>query len=136
MTKILTLGYFDLFHIGHLNLLKKAKQQGDFLVVGVGASCVCKDIKGKTPVMSMEDRLRIVQSIKWVDLAIGFEGAEEEEKLILAIEPDIICRGDDDKNKPIIKAAKKMGIKIVYFPYTQNISSTIMGREYGFNNRT
>jgi glycerol-3-phosphate cytidylyltransferase len=121
--KVLTLGIFDLFHFGHRKFLIKAAELGD-LIVGVASDDGTFKAKSVWPVNNLEKRLRLLNSKSYVYMAIGFEGAEDEAKLLDIIQPDIVCRGDDSKDKPIIKEAEKRGIKIVYLPYTKEISST------------
>lgn len=118
----------DLFHIGHLNLLKRAKALGDTLVVGI-ASDYAIDVeptKRFKSVFSSEERLRIIQSIKEVDFAFVYAENKDLEKSIQIIKPNVICRGDDWEDFPGRKQAEKQRIKIVYLPYTDGISSTIL----------
>lgn len=65
-----TTGVFDLFHIGHLNLLKKARAKCDYLIVGVTTDSLCKKIKGKKPIIPFKERIKIISSIKYVNKAI------------------------------------------------------------------
>jgi len=125
--KILTLGVFDLLHSGHLNLFKKASKLGQ-LIVAIPTSSGAKEAKRKEPVMSFEERFRVVNALKYVYMAVGFEGNEEAEKIVELIRPDIICRGDDWKDFPGSKTARRLKIKIIYFPYTKGISTTKIKR--------
>lgn len=121
-----TTGVYDLFHIGHLNLLKNAKGMCDKLVVGVTVDELVT-YKGKTAMIPFEDRIEIVRSIKYVDAAVP---QYDMDKLTACkkIGASILFVGDDwygtEKWKEYEKAFAEEGIKIVYFPYTKGISST------------
>lgn len=124
-----TTGVFDLFHVGHLNILKRAKEQCDFLVVGVSTDELVQEYKNKTPIIPFEERKQIVEAIKYVDKVIPqtsmnkFE-AWEKEKF------DVIFHGDDWKNSELYKEnerrLKEVGVEFVYFSYTKGTSSTIL----------
>ena len=123
-----TTGVYDLFHIGHLNMLRDAKSLCDKLIVGVSTDEVVK-YKHKKSVIPFNERIRIVRSIKYVDAAIQ----QNDRNKILAwkkIKFDILFVGDDwygeKKWKEFEKTLKKKNIKIIYFPYTKGTSSTIL----------
>jgi len=129
MKKVITFMVGDLFHIGHLNMLQNAKKLGDYLIVGIPTSWTIKEhIKGKTPIFSAEERLRIVQALEIVDFAFIYTDNDSLDESIRLLKPDIICRGDDNKNFFGKKASEEIGCEIVYFPYTQGISSTEIRR--------
>lgn len=121
-----TCGVYDLFHIGHLNLLKNAKGMCDKLVVGVTVDELVT-YKGKYAMIPFEDRIEIVRSCKYVDAAIP---QYDMDKLTACkkLGASILFVGDDWYNTPKWKDYEtefsKEGIKIVYFPYTKGISST------------
>ncbi|MBQ9950451.1 MAG: adenylyltransferase/cytidyltransferase family protein [Clostridia bacterium] len=121
-----TAGVYDLFHIGHLNLLKNAKGMCDKLIVGVTTDDLVR-YKGKTPVIPYEDRAEIVRSIKFVDAVVP---QEDMDKLTMCkkLGAQILFVGDDwygtDKWKAYEEEFAKEGIRIVYFPYTKGVSST------------
>lgn len=125
---VFTAGCFDLIHVGHLNLLKRAKALGDTLIVGIPSDYAIEIEPKKTrpPFISAEDRLRMVQALDCVDFAFIYAENKDLEKSIELLKPDIICRGDDWHDYPGKKMADKMGIKTVYLPYTQGISSSII----------
>lgn len=121
-----TAGVYDLFHIGHLNLLKNAKGMCDKLIVGVTTDELVR-YKGKTPVIPYVDRAEIVRSIKFVDAVVP---QEDMDKLTMCkkLGAQILFVGDDwygtDKWKAYEEEFAKEGIRIVYFPYTKGVSST------------
>ena len=121
-----TTGVYDLFHIGHLNLLKNAKGMCDKLVVGVTVDELVK-YKGKEALIPYEDRAEIVRSIKYVDAVVPQTNMD---KLAMCkkLGATFMFVGDDwyntEKWNNYEKEFKKEGIKIIYFPYTQGISST------------
>lgn len=121
-----TAGVYDLFHIGHLNLLKNAKGMCDKLIVGVTTDELV-EYKGKRSFIQFEDRIEIVRSIKYVDAAVPQYNMDKL-TMCLKIGAKIMFVGDDwygtDKWQQYEKEFADHGIKIVYFPYTKNISST------------
>jgi len=125
-----TAGVYDLFHIGHLNLLKNAKGMCDKLVVGVTVDELVT-YKGKHAIIPFEDRIEIIRSIKYVDAAIP---QQDMDKLGMCkkLGAQLLFVGDDwygtDKWRTYEKEFEQEGIRIVYFPYTQGISSTVIER--------
>ena len=123
-----TTGIFDLFHIGHLNLLKNAKSMCDKLIVGVTTDELVS-YKHKKAVIPFEERIEIVRSIKWVDAAVPQESMD---KIVMwdKLKFDIMFVGDDwhntEKWKQFEHQFCEVGVKIIYFPYTQGTSSTII----------
>ncbi len=123
-----TSGVFDLFHIGHLNLLRNAKSMCDKLIVGVSVDELVK-YKNKKAVIPFQERLEIVQSSKYVDAAIPQYDMDKFamwEKLKF----DVMFVGDDwyasKKWRELDEKFKEVGVRIVYFPYTQGTSSTLL----------
>ena len=123
-----TAGVYDLFHIGHLNLLKNAKGMCDKLVVGVTTDDLVS-YKGKQALIPFDERIEIVRNIKYVDAAIP---QYDMDKLTACkkLGASILFVGDDwyntEKWNKYEEEFKKEGIKIIYFPYTKGISSTIL----------
>ena len=121
-----TAGVYDLFHVGHLNLLKNAKGMCDKLVVGVTTDELVS-YKGKQAMIPFEDRIEIVRSIRYVDAAVP---QYDMDKLTACkkLGATILFVGDDwygtEKWKKYEEDFAKEGIRIVYFPYTKGISST------------
>lgn len=121
-----TTGVYDLFHIGHLNLLKNAKGMCDYLVVGVTVDELVA-YKGKQAMIPFEDRIEIVRSCKYVDAAVP---QYDMDKLTACkkLGAKFLFVGDDwygtEKWLKYEEEFAKEGIKIVYFPYTKGVSST------------
>jgi len=123
-----TTGVFDLFHVGHLNLLKTAKSLCDKLIVGVTVDELVK-YKNKTPVIPFEERLRIVDSIKYVDSAIPQYNMDKIETC-KKLKATILFVGDDwfdtAKWKDYENEFDKVGGEIIYIPYTTGTSSSLI----------
>ena len=124
-----TTGVFDMFHIGHLNILKRAKEQCDFLIVGVSTDDLVQSYKNKTPIIPYDERAAIVEAIKYVDKVVPQENRDK----IAAFEKiqfNKMFVGDDWKGKPLFVEVEKYlnehGAEVVYFPYTKGTSSTIL----------
>jgi glycerol-3-phosphate cytidylyltransferase len=128
-----TAGVYDLFHIGHLNLLKNAKGMCDKLVVGVTTDDLVT-YKGKRALIPFEDRIEIVRSIKYVDAAVP---QYDMDKLTACkkLGAQILFVGDDwygtEKWADYEKEFNENGIRIVYFPYTKGVSSSIISKTLG-----
>ena len=124
-----TTGVFDMFHIGHLNILRRAKEQCDYLIVGVSTDELVKEYKNKTPIIPFEERAEIVQSIDCVDRVIAQENRDKYEAW-RELKFDVMFVGDEWKGKPLFmkleEEFKKVGVDVVYFPYTKDTSSTIL----------
>ena len=124
-----TTGVFDMFHIGHLNILRRAKEQCEYLIVGVSTDELVKEYKNKTPIIPFEERAEIVQSIDCVDRVIAQENRDKYEAW-RELKFDVMFVGDDWRGKPLFMKVeeefKKVGVDVVYFPYTKNTSSTIL----------
>lgn len=123
-----TSGVYDLFHIGHLNLLRNAKGLCDRLIVGVTVDELVS-YKHKHAVIPFEERIEIVRNIKCVDAVIPQEDLDKY-KMWEKLHFDVLFVGDDWFNSPKWKALerkfKKVGVRIVYFPYTKRTSSTLI----------
>ena len=121
-----TAGVYDLFHLGHLNLLKNAKGLCDKLIVGVTVDDLV-EYKGKRALIPFEDRIEIVRSIKYVDAAVP---QYDMDKLTMCkkLGASVLFVGDDwygtEKWEKYERSFAQYGIKIIYFPYTKGISST------------
>lgn len=121
-------GCFDLFHIGHLNVLQLAKAQCDLLIAGVATDQWSVRVKGKVPVVPLAERLDIVSSICHVDLAVEENADKLEMWRVLRF--DVIFKGDDwfntEKGARLEQDMSSVGVDVVYFPYTAHTSSTLL----------
>jgi glycerol-3-phosphate cytidylyltransferase len=133
MSKIIgyTTGVFDLFHIGHLNILKRAKEQCDYLIVGVSTDELVQSYKNKVPVIPFKERLAIVEAIKYVDEVV----AQETRDKVAAWKChnfNVMFVGDDWRGNELFLETEKIlnenNIRIVYFPYTHGTSSTLINK--------
>lgn len=125
-----TSGVYDLFHIGHLNLLKNAKGLCDKLIVGVTVDELVK-YKNKKAVIPFEERIEIVKNIKYVDAAIPQENLNKFE-MWKKLKFDILFVGDDwyqsDSWQDLEEKFKSVNVRVVYFPYTKTTSSTLINK--------
>lgn len=124
-----TTGVYDMFHIGHLNIIKRAKEQCDYLIVGVSTDELVQKDKNKTPIIPFVDRIAIVESIKYVDKVVPQEdknkfGAWEKYHF------NKMFVGSDWKGSDVWNIFEKqfapLGVEIVYLNHTDGISSTIL----------
>jgi glycerol-3-phosphate cytidylyltransferase len=122
---VLTYGTFDMFHIGHLNLLNRLKSLGDKLIVAVSTD-EFNSIKGKKTLIPFEQRALIVQNIKCVDMVISEENWEQKIDDIKKYNVDIFAIGDDWQGKFDFL---KDYCEVIYLPRTQNISTTELKKE-------
>lgn len=126
-----TTGVFDLFHIGHLNILKRAKAQCDYLIVGVTTDEEVERVKNKVPVICYDERKKIVESIKYVDQVVPEDNVDKI-KSWEELDFDVIFKGSDWKGSVQWNTYEDFfnprGVEVVYFPYTSGTSSTKMRR--------
>ena len=125
-----TCGVFDVFHVGHLNLLERCKDMCDILIVGVCDDRYVREIKNKEPVYEEEQRMRILIALKVVDEAVLVDINTTNDKMI-ALEKfhfDVLFSGDDWKGSERYKRTEEQfaeqGVSIEYLPYTKGISTT------------
>ena len=122
-------GSFDMFHIGHLNILKNAKSICEYLIVGVNSDDFMYSYKHKHPVIPEEERLEIIKSIKYVDEANIVNNRDKLEALE-KFHFNALIMGDDYKGTEFYNKVEKQlenkNVDIVYFPYTKTTSSTIV----------
>lgn len=124
-------GAFDLFHIGHLNILKHAKSQCDYLIAGVVSDEMLLETKGISPVIPLAERLEIVRNIRFVDEARA-EVVPDKLETWRDVGFDVFFKGDDwrgtEKGLRLEREFAVVGVEVVYFPYTMNTSSTTLRR--------
>lgn len=119
-TRMYTSGCFDIFHFGHLNILAKSKELCDYLIVGVSTDELILKEKGKLPVIPFEERMKVVQAIGLVDEVIP-QTDKNKQRIVDNHRIDAISVGDDWKGR-----YPKVTCAMEYFPYTANVSSTIL----------
>ena len=127
MVIVYTTGVYDMFHIGHLNVIRKAKEQCDYLIVGVSTDELVQKEKGKTPVIPFNERVDIVSALKYVDEVVP----QIDKNKFSAWEKyhfNKMFVGSDWKGSPqwneFERQFKPYGVEIVYLPHTDGISST------------
>ena len=122
-----TTGVYDMFHIGHLNVIKNAKAQCDYLIVGVSTDELVQKEKNKTPVIPFEERLELVRALKYVDDAVP-QNDKNKMGAWERIHFNKMFVGSDWKGTEVWKMYEKqfeaVGVEIIYLPYTDGISST------------
>lgn len=122
MKKVITYGTFDLLHYGHINLLKRAKSLGDYLIVGLSTDEFNNIEKNKESYFDYENRKSLLDAVKYVDLVIPEESWEQKVSDIQKYNVDVFVIGDDWKGK--FDYLKDIGIEVVYLPRTKEISTT------------
>jgi glycerol-3-phosphate cytidylyltransferase len=124
-------GAFDLFHVGHLNILKHAKSQCDYLIAGVVSDEMLQLTKGITPVVPLAERLEIVSHISYVDEARA-EVVPDKLDTWRDVKFDVFFKGDDWRGTPkglkLEREFAAVGVEVIYFPYTAHTSSTKLRR--------
>ncbi|MFH4451959.1 adenylyltransferase/cytidyltransferase family protein [Vibrio owensii] len=124
-----TTGVFDMFHVGHLNILRRAKLECDYLIVGVTSDELSESAKNKRPIIPFQERMEIVESIKFVDEVVpqtNYDKFEAHNNIGF----NVMFVGDDWKGSSkwnvLEEEFKNRGVDIIYFPYTNHTSSTIL----------
>jgi len=124
-----TTGVFDLFHVGHLNVLKKAKENCDYLIVGVTSDETVVSYKNRSPIVTLEERLAIVEAITYVDEVV-IQNEMDKINAFHKYKFDKLFHGDDWKGSDmytnIENELKALGVEIVYFEYTSNVSTSLL----------
>ena len=122
-------GAYDLFHIGHLNILTRAADQCDTLIAGVVTDDVVMRAKGKAPVIPLAERLAIVRSVRYVDEAVP-DPYVDKFQMWPTLKYDVLFKGDDwrgtEKGEALEARLAEVGARVVYFPYTLHTSSTLL----------
>lgn len=120
-------GAFDLFHVGHLNILRRARENCDYLIAGVVSDERLQQSKGGLPTVPLEERLEIVRNIRYVDEAI-VEDLPDKLDVWRQVGFNVFFKGDDwrgtEKGRRLEERFREVGVEVVYFPYTVTTSST------------
>ncbi|MBE6965548.1 MAG: glycerol-3-phosphate cytidylyltransferase [Ruminococcaceae bacterium] len=124
-----TTGVFDMFHIGHLNILKRAKEQCEYLIVGITTDALCFSRKNKYPIICEKERMEIVESIRYVDKVIP-QNDMDKVRVVKDLHADAVFVGSDWKGTSAWaeyeKSFAEVGCSVVYLDHTDGISSTIL----------
>lgn len=129
MKRVITYGTFDLLHYGHINLLRRAKELGDYLIVALSTDQFNLQEKGKVCYFSYEQRKQLLEAIRYVDLVIPENNWEQKKSDIHEYHIDTFVMGDDWKGKfDFIKAE---GAEVIYLPRTPEISTTQIKKDLG-----
>lgn len=120
---VLTFGTFDLFHVGHLRMLERARAMGTRLVVGVSSDALNQAKKAKLPVFSQQERLAILAALRCVDAVFLEESLEQKADYVRRHKADVLVMGDDWAGK-FDWVGRETGCKVVYLPRTPVISTT------------
>ncbi len=122
-------GAFDLFHVGHLNILRQARSQCDYLIAGAVSDEICFATKGRYPLVPLQERLEIVRHITYVDRAVA-EVSPDRLQTWADVGFDVFFKGDDwkdtEKGRRLERDFATVGVSVIYFPYTVHTSSTAL----------
>lgn len=122
-------GIYDLFHVGHLNIFRESRQFCDHLVAGVLSDDMAQRAKGMAPVIPYEERLEIVEAIRYVDEAV-VEDVPHKLAMWERLRFDVIIKGDDwkgtDKGDKLEADFAEVGVQVAYLPYTKRTSSSML----------
>ncbi|ENL8515910.1 adenylyltransferase/cytidyltransferase family protein [Providencia rettgeri] len=121
MRRIITFGTFDVFHIGHINILKRAKEQGDHLIVGVSSDSLNFSKKGRYPIYNENDRIEIISSLKFVNEVFIEHSLDLKKEYILEHHADLLVMGDDWSGR--FDWVSDI-CDVLYLPRTPSISTT------------
>lgn len=123
-------GAWDMFHIGHLNILRRARELCDVLVVGAVTDEVLLATKGKAPVIPLAERLEILDSVAIVDRVVVDDCTSDKMPMWHRLHFDVLFKGDDWQGTPkgaVLEAGMAaVGARVVYFPYTHGTTSTLL----------
>ena len=127
-----TTGVFDMFHIGHLNILKRAKEQCEYLIVGVSTDDVVEEYKNKKPIIPFAERCAIVEAIKFVDKVVP-QTTMDKLAAWETIRFDVLFHGSDWKGSTLYSEYEKtfsnVGVDVVFLPHTDGTSSTELSKK-------
>lgn len=124
-------GAYDLFHVGHLNILRHARERCDHLVAGVVSDEMLERTKGRRPVVPLEERMEIVRHVRYVD-QVHAETVPDKLDTWRELRFDVFFKGDDWRGtamgRDLERRFAEVGVEVVYFPYTMHTSSTALRR--------
>ena len=127
-------GAWDMFHIGHLNILRRAREHCDHLIAGVVLDEVLEVAKGRLPVVPHAERMEIVGAMECVDEVVT-DGSSDKFLMWQQLKFDVLFKGDDWKGTPkgdrLESSLGAVGVQVVYFPYTVHTSSTMLRQLIG-----
>ena len=127
-----TTGVFDMFHVGHLNILQRAKEQCEYLIVGVTTDELCFQRKNKYPIINQEERKAIVKAIRYVDEVID-QSDMDKFAMVSKLKAEVVFVGSDWKGTPAWNNYEQdfasIGCSVVYLNHTDRISSTILRKK-------
>ncbi len=127
-----TTGVFDMFHVGHLNILQRAKEQCEYLIVGVTTDELCFQRKNKYPIINQEERKAIVKAIRYVDEVID-QSDMDKFAMVSKLKAEVVFVGSDWKGTPAWNNYEQdfasIGCSVVYLNHTDGISSTILRKK-------
>lgn len=121
MKTVITFGTFDVFHVGHINMLQRASALGDMLIVGVSTDALNYSKKQRYPVYNEDDRSKIVNSLRYVNLCFSEESLEQKGEYIKYYNADLLVMGDDWEGK--FDHYRNL-CEVVYLPRTPSVSTT------------
>lgn len=131
MKRVITYGTFDLLHYGHINLLKRAKEKGDYLIVALSTDEFNWSAKQKKCYFSYKKRKMLLEAIRYVDLVIPEESWEQKKEDVREYHIDTFVIGDDWAGK--FDFLEKEGVEVIYLPRTPEISTTQIKRDLNNN---
>lgn len=124
-----TTGVYDMFHVGHLRIIKRAKEMCEYLIVGVSTDELVQSYKNKTPIIPFENRVEIVAACRYVDEVVPQTTMDKLEAW-KNLKFDVMFHGDEWKGTPLYNKYEeefaKVGAEIVYFKHTEGVSSTLL----------
>lgn len=126
MTRGIAFGAFDMFHIGHARLLKRARERCDHLTVAVTDEAYIVQFKGRPPIIPLEQRVEVIAACKWVDAVTVQTATGGKAPVLAAVGADVIFVGDDWT--PATFDGEGLGVPVIYLPRTQGVSSTDIRR--------
>lgn len=127
-----TTGVFDMFHIGHLNILKRAKEQCEYLIVGVSTDSLVEEYKHKTPIVPFDERIEIIKAISYVDKVVPQTSMDKFEAW-KKLKFNALFHGDDWKGSSLYEKYEKIfgevGVDLIFLPHTSGTSSTLLSEK-------